>query len=131
MGKVLGWFLLVLLVGAALFIYFRYYFVFGEGVKAGELNFFVRKGYLWKTYEGRLIQTGYRSQVPGSIQSNEFDFSVEDKKVAEALNASSGRELELHYREYLAVLPWRGMSRYIVDSVVAVREKQGQRQAPY
>ncbi|MFM2145269.1 MAG: hypothetical protein RL732_105 [Bacteroidota bacterium] len=131
MGKALRWFLLVLLVAAALFIYIRYYFVFGEGVKAGELNFFVRKGYLWKTYEGRLIQTGYSSQVPGSIQSNEFDFSVEDKQVAEALNASSGRELELHYREYLAVLPWRGMSRYIVDSVVAVREKQGQRQAPY
>ena len=26
------------------FIYFKFYFVFGEGVKAGELNFVVRKG---------------------------------------------------------------------------------------
>ena len=31
------------------FIYFKFYFVFGEGVKAGELNFVVRKGYVFKT----------------------------------------------------------------------------------
>lgn len=47
--------LLVLLAAGAVFYYVRYHFVFGEGVKAGELNFFVRKGYVWKTYEGRLI----------------------------------------------------------------------------
>lgn len=121
---------LLLLVAAVVFVFIRYYFVFGDGVKAGELNFFVRKGYLWKTYEGRLIQTGYRSPVQGSIQSNEFDFSVVDEKVAAVLNAHSGATLELHYREYLAPLPWRGMSRYVVDSVIAVRDASGNRKAP-
>ena len=29
----------------AAFIFFKFYFVFGEGVKAGELNFVVYKGY--------------------------------------------------------------------------------------
>lgn len=114
--------ILALIAGLSLIIFFyvRYSFVFGEGSKAGELNFFVKKGYVWKTYEGRLIQTGYKSKVPGSIQSNEFEFSVVDEKVAAILMANSGAVLELRYKEYLGALPWRGMSRYIVDSVISI-----------
>lgn len=116
---------LIVVVGTAVFFYFRFSFVFGEGVKAGELNFFVKKGYVFKTYEGRLIQTGYRTQVPGSIQSNEFEFSVVDEKVADILSRNSGATLELHYKEYLGSLPWRGMSKFVVDSVVAIRDATG------
>ena len=36
--------LILLLLGLAIFFYFRFFFVFGEGSKAGELNFFVKKG---------------------------------------------------------------------------------------
>lgn len=114
--------LLVLLIGLALFFYFRYFFVFGEGSKAGELNFFVKKGYVFKTYEGRVIQTGYNSKVPGSIQSNEFEFSVVNEKVAQQLMSNSGAFMELHYKEYLGALPWRGMSKYVVDSVISVQK---------
>jgi hypothetical protein len=112
--------LIVILVLAGLF-FWKYYFVFGEGTKAGELNFIVKKGYVFKTYEGRVIQTGYRSQTPGSIQSNEFEFSVTDEKVAARLMSNSGAMLELHYKEYLGAVPWRGMSRYIVDSIISIR----------
>jgi hypothetical protein len=101
--------------------YYRYYFVFGDGVKAGTMNYFVHKGYMFKTYEGRLIQTGIRSQVQGAIQSNEFEFSVTDQKVAEKLNSNAGAFVELHYKEYLNGLPWRGMSVYVVDSVMSVK----------
>jgi hypothetical protein len=110
----------IIVVSLAVFFYIRYSFVFGEGSKAGELNFFVKKGYIWKTYEGRLIQTGYKSKVPGSIQSNEFEFSVTDEKVAQVLMNNSGAVLELRYKEYLGALPWRGMSKYIVDSVISI-----------
>ena len=66
----------VVLVAAG-WIFFKFYFVFGSGVKAGELNFFVYKGYVFKTYEGRLIQAGYNSKNSNAtIQSNEFNFSV-------------------------------------------------------
>lgn len=51
---------LVVVIALVAFIYFRFYFVFGEGVKAGELNFVVYKGYVFKTYEGRLIQAGFK-----------------------------------------------------------------------
>ena len=53
-GKILTWLLAIILVGGAVFCYFKFYFVLGEGVKAGELNQIVYKGWVWKTYEGRL-----------------------------------------------------------------------------
>ncbi len=102
-------------------VYYRYYFVFGDGTKAGTMNYFVHKGNLFKTYEGRLIQTGIRTPTQGNIQSNEFMFSVTDPKVADKLNRSSGAYLELHYKEYKNPLPWRGVSSFVVDSVLAVK----------
>lgn len=38
----------VAVVALALFVYFRFYFVFGEGVKSGEQNYVVYKGVLFK-----------------------------------------------------------------------------------
>lgn len=112
----------VLLLIFGIFFVVRYYFVFGRGTKAGELNFFVEKGYVWKTYEGRLIQSGFKPQNLGGVQSNEFQFSVTSEKVAAQLMAASGKILELHYKEYLGALPWRGYSNYIVDSVLSVTD---------
>ncbi len=101
--------------------YYRYHFVFGDGTKAGTMNYFVHKGYLFKTYEGRLIQTGLRTPTQGNIQSNEFMFSVTDERVAATLNKNAGAYLELHYKEYLHTLPWRGVSTFVVDSVISVK----------
>ncbi|WP_026897594.1 hypothetical protein [Daejeonella oryzae] len=111
----------VLVFALSLFVFFRYYYVFGEGVKSGELNYLVKKGNVFKTYEGKLIQSGLRPGAAGSIQSYEFEFSVEDEKIADILMKNSGKTLDLHYKEYHATLPWRGFSKYIVDSVYAMR----------
>ena len=120
-GKIITTLSIVLVVAAAIFIYFKFYFVFGSGVKAGELNQIVYKGWVWKTYEGRLIQTGFKgARGGGSIQSNEFNFSVVKKAVADSLMRCSGKQVELHYKEYNGALPWRGMQRYGVDSIVSV-----------
>ena len=113
----------VLILALAAFVFFRFYFVFGEGVKAGQLNQVMYKGYVFKTYEGRLIQSGFKGQKgTNSIQSNEFNFSVVDKAVADSLMRCSGKTVELHYKEYLGALPWRGMEKYVVDGIISVRE---------
>ena len=114
----------VAVVALALFVYFRFYFVFGEGVKSGELNYVVYKGVLFKTYEGKLIQSGIRSKTAGSIQSYEFEFSVDDEELARELMLQSGRTLELHYREYFGALPWRGFTKFVVDSIVSAPVQQ-------
>ena len=112
---------LIIVLALAIFLYVRYFFVFGDGVKSGQLNFVVHKGYIFKTYEGKLIQSGFRSgTMGGTIQSNEFIFSIEDKKVAERLMLSGGREVDLHYKEYMAPIPWRGYSKYVVDSIIEI-----------
>lgn len=116
---------LVIIVAALVLFWWRFYFVFGEGVKAGELNFVVRKGYVFKTWEGRMIQTGYKAQVPGSVQSNEFDFSIVDEAIAEKLKVSGGLIIEVGYKEHLGALPWRGNSKYVVDTILAIKEKPG------
>jgi flagellar basal body-associated protein FliL len=119
--KILTTLSIIIVLAAAAFVFFKFFFVFGTGVKAGELNLFVYKGYVFKTYEGRLIQAGYNSKNSNAtIQSNEFNFSVKDKKVAEQLERCAGKVVELHYKEYLGTLPWRGMTKYVVDSVYSV-----------
>ncbi len=118
MRRIFKFLVIPLLVAAALFVYFRFYFVFGEGVKSGELNYVVYKGVIFKTYEGKLIQSGIRSQQAGTIQSYEFEFSVENEELARELMARGGEILELHYKEYFGALPWRGFTKFIVDSIV-------------
>lgn len=110
------------IVALAVFIYFRFYFVFGEGVKAGDLNFVVYKGYVFKTYEGKIIQSGFSAKnKTTSLQSYEFEFSVTDKEVADSLMRCGGKQVELHYKEYLGTLPWRGMQKHVVDKIISVR----------
>jgi len=123
---------LLLLVAAGIFMW-RHYFVFGEGVKAGDLNYLVRKGYIFKTWEGKLIQTGFKTPVPGAIQSNEFDFSITSDSLAVLLERASGKFVELRYKEYIKPLPWRGMSRYVVIEILNIEDSEQQQQSliPY
>ena len=124
-GKIFGGLTLILVLVLTAFIYFKFYFVFGEGVKAGELNYVVYKGYIFKTYEGRAIQAGFgkgKGANAGAIQSYEFDFSITNEAIADSLMRCGGKTVELHYKEYLVTLPWRGKQKYIVDRIVSVRE---------
>ena len=114
-------FFIIAIVG---FVFARYYFVFGTGVKSGELNYLVHKGVVFKTYEGKLIQSGFRADKPEGFQSNQFEFSVDNKRVAEKLMVSSGKNVELHYKEYFAPLPWRGFTKFIVDSIIDINDSR-------
>ena len=124
-AKIIGIISLIIILALAGVIYFQYFFVFGEGVKAGELNYMVHKGYIFKTYEGKLIQSGFKGQsangVATGIQSYEFQFSVTNKAVADSLMRCSGKQVELHYKEYINPLVWRGVSEFVVDSIIAVK----------
>ena len=111
-------FTVLLIIALTAFLYIRFFFVFGEGVKSGELNYVVYKGLVFKTYEGKLIQSGIRSKTAGTIQSYEFEFSVENEALARKLMLLGGKNIELHYKEYFGALPWRGFSKFVVDSIV-------------
>ncbi|THU41312.1 hypothetical protein FAM09_04165 [Niastella caeni] len=112
----------LLLTGAGIIIYWKYFYVFGQGVKSGHLNYVVLKGDLFKTYEGKLIQEGFRPRTAGTMGSYEFEFSVVNKSIAEKLMANSGKWFDLQYKEYHNVVPWRGNTAYIVDSIISMRD---------
>ena len=86
MKKILRIVSVILLVVLAIFIYWRFYFVLAEGTQAGTLNIFQKKGIIFKTYEGKIILSGFKANV----QSNEFSFSVTKEAVAQELLKVSG-----------------------------------------
>jgi hypothetical protein len=124
MRKFISLIVIALFLFLAVFGYVRYYFVFGQGVKAGNLNYIVYKGFVFKTWEGKVIQTGIKTYTPGAIQSNEFEFSVANDSVAKVLELNSGKFVELRYKEYFHSLPWRGNSKYVVSEIVHIGERE-------
>ncbi len=120
--KIMRILLLLVVAIIAIVVWWKYYYVFGEGVKSGELNYVVKKGNIFKTYEGKLIQSGFRSKAAGTVQSYEFEFSVEDDSIANVLMQNSGNYFDLHYKEFKGTLPWRGFSPYIVDKIIKMEK---------
>ena len=121
-GKILGFtgltITLIILLALCGFAYFKYFWVFSDGTKTGELNSLTYTGYVFKTYEGEIILTGYGNKnASGTVQSKNFKFSVADKEVAEKLSGMTGLRVTVHYKEYKGALPWRGYENAIVDSV--------------
>ena len=118
-GKAIGWTItLILMAALAGFLYFKFWWVFSDGTKTGELNSLTYTGYVFKTYEGEIILTGYGSKnASGTVQSKTFKFSVANKEVAQKLIGMTGLRVTVHYKEYKGALPWRGYERAIVDAV--------------
>lgn len=120
-GKIIAIVSTLAVVALAIFVYVKFFFVYSQGVNEGDINYFQYEGFVFKTYEGKMIQTGYNSRnSSATIQSNEFKFSVEDEVVARQIENNSSRQVKLHWKRYLGTLPWRGKSQYVVDSVVSV-----------
>lgn len=112
---------LVLVLALAVFVYFRFYFVYSTGVNAGDINYFQRQGVVFKTYEGKMIQSGFKAagNDAAGLRSNEFKFSVTDKALADTLMRCSGKHVELRWRRYMSTLPWRGASQYVATELIS------------
>ncbi len=102
--------------------YVSFYWEFADGIKTGQVNFVTRKGYIWKTYEGRLIQQGIKSKGQQGLGSNEFDFSVEDDSLAHTLELVGEAIVTVRYKEYNHALWWRGNSNYVVYKIEKIIE---------
>jgi hypothetical protein len=115
--KVGYWSVFILVVIIAAFIYWKYAFTYSKGYRSGLLQKFSEKGMLFKTYEGELILSSVQSNANVAIASEKFLFSVSDEGIARQMEQNQGKQVVVHYREKNGVLPWRGESPYLVDSV--------------
>lgn len=112
----------IAVLALAAFLYFRFLFVYSTGVNAGDINYFQQEGVVFKTYEGKMIQSGFKSaRGMSNLQSNELKFSVTDQAVADSLMRCSGKHVELRWKRHLGTLPWRGNSQYIVTEILSIQ----------
>ena len=102
---------------AGIFIYWKYFYTFSDGYRAGLLQKFSHKGNIFKTFEGEMILSSVSSNMNVAIASEKFYFSVTNKNLARQFDTIQGRMVIVHYRQKNGVLFWHGDTEYLVDSV--------------
>lgn len=131
MRKIIFLVVLILLVFIGGYVYWYFYNPKSEGTREGMVQKFSRKGNVFKTWEGEMVQQGFGPRG-GNFNANYFYFSVADDAIADSLeHGALGKIVRVHYVQYRRSLPWRGdnynsrnqeTGQYIVDKIEEVRE---------
>lgn len=126
--KIVKRILLIALVLGIATLAFLYYGVYERGVMAGKVLRITEKGMVFKTYEGKLNLESFGALKGASPVAETFDFSVESDQ-AEVIKqlqevSLSGERVNLHFVKRYAQFPWRGDTKYFIESVE--RETQPQ-----
>jgi hypothetical protein len=114
----------VVLIGiliAFAIIAFLYWGTYESGVMAGKVLRISEKGFVFKTYEGKLSLESFGALKGVSPVAETFDFSVEssEETVIQQLNevALSGERVNLHFKKRFMTFPWRGDTKYFITQV--------------
>lgn len=104
-----------------IFIYWRYFYTYSTGYRAGLLQKFSHKGNILKTYEGEMILSSIVSNSNVALASEKFYFSVINAKLANQFDTIQGQMVIVHYKQKNEKVFWHGDSQYLVDSVKRIR----------
>jgi len=104
-----------------IFIYWKYFYTYSTGYRAGLLQKFSHKGNIIKTFEGEMVLSSITSSANVAIASEKFYFSVTNKQLANQLDTIQGQMVIVHYKQKNATVFWNGDSQYLVDSVKRIR----------
>ena len=115
--KILRWALFLILFFTCTFIYWKYFYTYSEGYRAGLLQKFSSKGVFFKTYEGEMILSSVSSNREVTLASEKFFFTLSNKTLIRQFDTLQGEMVILHYRQKNGAIFWRGDSEYLVDSV--------------
>lgn len=119
--RILKWILTLLIIFVCTFLYWKYFYTYSEGYRAGLLQKFSNKGTFFKTYEGEMILSSVSSTSNVTLASDKFFFSVPRKNLSIQFDTLQGRNVIVHYIQKNGAVFWRGDSEYLVDSI-AVRK---------
>jgi hypothetical protein len=108
---------LIIILILGIFIFWKYFYTYSEGYRAGLLQKFTRKGNVFKTYEGELILSSVTSTTNVALASEKFFFSVLDDSLANVLDTLQGQFVIIHYKQKNGKVIWRGDTPYFVDDV--------------
>lgn len=115
--KFLKWFLILIVIFGGIMFYWKYFYTYSEGYRAGLLQKFSKKGALIKTYEGEMILSSVSSTRDVALASEKFLFSLSNKSLVRQLDTLQGDMVIVHYKQKNKAAFWRGDSPYLVDSV--------------
>jgi hypothetical protein len=113
--KYLRWAVIILVLFLVIFIYWKYFFTYSDGYRAGLLQKFSRKGTIFKTYEGEMILSSVKSTSNVALASEKFLFSVTNDSLANKLDTLQGEFIIIHYKQKNGTLFWKGETPYFVD----------------
>ncbi|MBI1766933.1 MAG: hypothetical protein HY015_09560 [Bacteroidetes bacterium] len=112
--------ILIVVLGIAL-LSFLYWGVYERGVMAGKVLRITQKGFVFKTYEGKLNLETFGALKGTSPIAESFDFSVESNQteVIKELEqvALSGERVNLKFVRRFSAFPWRGDTKYFVVGI--------------
>lgn len=111
------WMLLLLILFLGTFVYWKYFYTYSEGYRAGLLQKFSNKGTFFKTYEGEMVLSSVASTRDVAIASEKFLFTLTNKDLIRQFDTLQGENVIIHYKQKNGVVFWRGDSKYLVDSI--------------
>jgi hypothetical protein len=105
-------------VGFALWTWGSLTFVYSKGERAGYVQKFSKRGWLFKTWEGQLAMVN----LPGAMPEI-FEFTVRDAATAVRIEQTMGRRVAVTYHQHRGI-PSRifGDTQYFVVNVTPVEE---------
>ena len=117
---------IVVALGFAVWFYGSMKYVYSTGERAGYIQKFSKRGWVFKTWEGELAMVN----LPGAMPEK-FIFSVVDEKVAHKLQTLLGQRLVLKYEQHRFVpLPVFAETEYFVIDALPVTEAAAPQQLP-
>jgi hypothetical protein len=115
-SRILRWLFIVLGGAVVLFAIYTWgtlQWSYSRGDRAGYVQKFSHKGWIFKTWEGELAMVS----MPGT-NPEKFYFSVRNDSVAAAINQTLGRRVAVHYEQHIGVpVSWFGETEYFVVEV--------------
>lgn len=103
---------------------FLYFGVYEKGYLAGKVLRVTEKGFLFKTYEGKINLDSFGALKGVSPVAETFDFSIEAEQTEVILQlqqvALSGERVNLYFVKRYVQFPWRGDTKYFVTKVERV-----------
>lgn len=133
MRRIITILILLLVVVLGGYVYWFYYNTKSDGTRSGMIQKFSRRGNVFKTWEGEMIQQGFGARG-GSLNAHYFYFSVEDENIADSLeHGVTNKLVRVHYVQYRRAVPWRGENygdrnsdpgQYVVDRIEEVKDSE-------
>jgi hypothetical protein len=114
--------LAIAIISLLVLVSIGFYYVFGdysEGKRSGYLLKLSKKGVLFKTYEGELVQSGTEDNQMVVTPNMKWQFSVNAGNTAliKKMENLVGQPVRVSYKEKFTQFSWRGDTKYFVYDI--------------